>query len=304
MTHPSTPARETLSGIGYMVLGIGSFSAMDAIGKWLVRDHSIFEILAVRSTLVALLLLAVAPAFGGRGALRSSQPWAHLTRSLCGVGAFLFFFASVRYLPLADAVAVAFGGPFIVTALSVPLLKESVDGRRWAAIMVGFVGMLLIVQPTSDSFRPAALLVIASSFAYALMMIMTRWMHQRSGNTEKTFTFVFYTFVVQAAAGWLGVAVLGRGVSTSDLGLIVAMGLLALLGHIGLTLGFQRAPVSVVAPFEYTALVWATILGFTVFGDFPGAMVWVGVAIIVGAGLYTIARQRSAAAEKPRLDLT
>ena len=118
MKRPSITARENLAGIAYMVLGIGSFSAMDAIGKWLVRDHSLFEILAIRSTLMTVLLLAVVPAFGGRSVLWSSQSRAHLVRSLCGVAAFLFFFASVRYLPLADAVAVAFGGPFIVTALS------------------------------------------------------------------------------------------------------------------------------------------------------------------------------------------
>jgi drug/metabolite transporter (DMT)-like permease len=293
MKRSSSTAKESLHGIAYMVLGIASFSAMDAIGKWLVRDHSLFEILAIRSTLVTLFLLVITPAFGGRSALGSSQPWAHVARSLCGVAAFLFFFASVRYLPLADAVAVAFGGPFIVTGLSVPLLKEHVDGRRWAAIMVGFLGMLLIVQPAGEGFRPAALLVIASSFCYAMMMIMTRWMHQRSGGIEKAFTFVFYTFAIQSVAGWLGFVALGRGMSTSDLGFIVAMGPLALMGHIGVTLAFQRAPVSVVAPFEYTALVWATMLGFMVFGDFPGTWVWVGVAIIIAAGLYTIERQRS-----------
>jgi len=216
---------------------------------------------------------------------------------LCTVGAFLFFFLSVRYLPLADAVAIAFGGPFIVTALSGPLLGEHVDGRRWAAIFVGFLGMLLVVQPTGEGFRPAALLVIASSFTYALMMIVTRWMHQRSGNGERTFTFVFYTFAVQGMSGWVGVVVLGRGVGASDLGLITAMGGLALCGHIGLTLAFRRSPASVVAPFEYTALVWATLFGFTVFGDFPAAAVWAGVTIIVAAGLYTVRRERAEGSE-------
>ncbi len=300
MKRASTRTQESLAGIAYMVLGIASFSLMDAIGKWLVRDHSVFEILAVRSTLITLVLLAVSLLFGGRGALRSNQPWAHIARSLCGVGAFLFFFTSVRHLPLADAVTVAFGGPFIVTALSVPLLKEQVDGGRWAAIAIGFLGMLLIVQPSGEGFRPAALLVIASSFCYALMMIMTRWMHQRSGSTEKTFTFVFYTFAVQAVAGWLGTATQTRALSVPDLGLILAMGALALAGHIGITLAFQRAPVSVVAPFEYTALVWATFLGFTVFGEFPAVMVWTGVAIIVGAGLYTIQRERKGISEEDR----
>lgn len=301
MKRAATKTQESLAGIAYMVLGIGCFSLMDAIGKLLVRHHSVFEILAVRSTIITLALLAVSPLFGGRRALWSRQPWAHWMRSLCGAGAFLFFFTSVRYLPLADAVAVAFGGPFIVTALSVPLLKERVDGGRWAAIAIGFLGMLLIVQPTTEGFRPAALLVIASSFSYALMMIMTRWMHQRSDNTEKTFTFVFYMFAVQAIVGWLGTATLTRSLGAADMGWILAMGALALAGHIGITLAFQRAPVSVVAPFEYTALVWATFLGFTVFGDFPGAMVWVGVAIIVAAGLYTIQRERAGngAEERP-----
>lgn len=286
-----------LAGIGYMTYGIASFAAMDAVGKWLVVDYSVFQILALRSTFVAILLTAVMPLVGGRDAIRTSQRAAHWGRSLCSVLAFLFFFTSVRYLPLADAVAVAFGGPFIVTALSVPLLGEHVALRRWLAIGVGFVGMLFIVQPTGAGFRPAALLVIASSFSYAMLMIMSRWMAQRSNGEEKTFTFIYYTFVVQTLCGWL--ALLGlysmsggwRPMTAEDVGLTAVMGALALSGHFGITRAFQLAPVSVVAPFEYTALVWATLLGFTVFGEFPGADVWIGVAIIVAAGLYTIHRE-------------
>lgn len=284
-----------LAGIGYMTLGIAAFSAMDAIGKWLVRDFSVFQILALRSTFVAVLLTAIMPLLGGRDAIRSRQRAAHIGRSVCSILAFLFFFTSVRYLPLADAVAVAFGGPFIVTALSVPLLREHVDLRRWLAIGVGFVGMLLIVQPTGAGFRPAALLVIASSVAYAFLMIMSRWMSRRSGGEEKTFTFLYYTFVLQMLFGWAvmyGVLDGWQPMTTEELGLSAAMGALALAGHFGITRAFQRAPVSVVAPFEYTALVWATLLGFAVFGEFPGADVWLGVAIIIVAGLYTISRER------------
>ena len=284
-----------LAGIGYMTLGIAAFSAMDAMGKWLVRDFSVFQILALRSSFVAVFLTALMPLLGGREAVRSTQRAAHLGRSLCSILAFLFFFTSVRYLPLADAVAVAFGGPFIVTALSVPLLKEHVDLRRWIAIGVGFVGMILIVQPTGAGFRPAALLVIASSFAYAFLMIMSRWMSSRSNGKEKTFTFLYYTFVLQTLFGWLVVlGILGgwQPMTNAEIGLGAGMGALALAGHFGITRAFQLAPVSVVAPFEYSALVWATILGFTVFGEFPGADVWVGVAIIIVAGLYTILRER------------
>ncbi len=294
----SASRRENLSGIGFMTLGIASFSLMDAIGKSLVSVYSTFQILAVRSTMVTLVLLAVMPVFGGRSTVASRQPWAHSARSLCSVVAFFFFFTAVRFLPLADAVAVAFGGPFIVTALAVPLLGEHVTARRWAAVAVGFFGMLLIVQPSGQGFRPAGLLVVASSVSYALMMIMTRWMHRRVRSQEKTFTFVFYTFAIQAASGWLGVAPVWRTMEIHDLGLVFAMGALALGGHIGITLAFQHAPVSVVAPFEYTALIWATLLGFVVFGEFPEAEVWLGVAIIVAAGLYTIRGENSEAEEQ------
>lgn len=287
--------RGRLAGIGYMMLGIASFASMDAIGKWLVRDVSVLQILAVRSTLVTLFLAAALPFMGGFSLVRSPQLRAHWVRALCGTGAFLFFFTSVRFLPLADAVAVAFGGPFIVTALSVPLLGEHVGERRWIAIAVGFVGMILIVQPTGEAFHPAALLVILASFSYALMMILTRWMARRRED-EKTTTFVFYTFFVQALVGWLAGAFAPgsfRSLSGMDFALILAMGALALSGHFGITRAFQRAPVSVVAPFEYSALVWATLLGVVVFGEFPSGYVWLGVAIVVAAGLYSIHSERT-----------
>ena len=132
--------RDKLAGIGFILLGIAAFASMDAIGKWLVRDYSVFQVAAVRSTMVLGVLVLALPFVGWTDAIRSEQLGAHVGRAACGFAAFVFFFTSVRYLPLADAVAVAFGGPFIVTALSVPLLGEHVGGRRWAAIGVGFVG--------------------------------------------------------------------------------------------------------------------------------------------------------------------
>jgi drug/metabolite transporter (DMT)-like permease len=282
---------ETLAGIGYMMFGIVCFAAMDAAGKWVVRDISVFQLLALRSGLVAALLLSAAPFLGWRRAFHTTQPRAHLFRSLCSTLAFLFFFASVRFLPLADAVAIAFGGPFIVTALSVPILAEHVDRARWIAVATGFLGMLLIVQPTGEAFRPAALLVIASSFSYALVMVLTRWMSRRSDRTERTYTFLVYTFVFQALVGFTFGLSRWKAMSGFELLLTGAVGLLALGGHFGITVAFQHAPASVVAPFEYTALVWATLFGFFVFGDFPALSVWLGVAVIVSSGLYTLHRE-------------
>ncbi len=273
-----------------MLAGVASFAGMDAIGKWAVREFSVFQVLAVRSAVAASILLLLAPYFGGREVLRTSQPAAHVLRSLCSTVAFLFFFASVRVLPLADAIAVEFGGPFIVVALSVPFLGERVGRSRWIAVGVGSLGMLLVAQPSGKGFRPEALLVLLASFSYSLMMVLTRWMAERSGGKERTFTFLVYTFGVQGLVGLVGLGALAvwEPMSGFDVALTAAMGVFTLCGHLGVTAAFQRAPASVVAPFEYTALVWATIFGFLFFGDFPGPMVWMGVAIIVGAGLYTL----------------
>jgi len=276
-----------------MILAIAAFSAMDATGKWLVAELSVFQILAIRSTIATVVLVAMSPWLGGRACFETRQPGRHLVRASCALAAFLFFFTSVRFLPLADAVAVAFGGPFIVTALSVPFLGEVVRLRQWVAIALGFIGMLLIVQPSGDGFRPAALLVVAASVSYAFVMILTRAMARRSGGAERTFAFLFYTFSLHAVVGWVGVLGRWQPLSATEWWLTVAMGLLALVGHFGMTRAFQLAPVSVVAPFEYTALVWATLLGVLVFGEFPGAEVWLGVSVIVGAGIYTIRQEAS-----------
>jgi drug/metabolite transporter (DMT)-like permease len=276
-----------------MVLGVASFAAMDAIGKWAVRDFCVFQVLTVRSAVAAAILLALAPYFGGREVLRTSQPAAHVLRSLSSTAAFLLFFAAVRVMPLADAIAIEFGGPFLVVALSVPLLSERVGRRRWIAVAVGFLGMLLVAQPTGRGFRPEALLVLLASVSYSLMMVLTRWMAERSGGKERTFTFLVYTFAVQGLVGVLGAPGGWVRMSGFDVALTSAMGVFTLCGHLGVTAAFQRAPASVVAPFEYTALAWATVFGFLFFGDFPGAMVWIGVAIIVAAGLYNIQKETS-----------
>jgi drug/metabolite transporter (DMT)-like permease len=284
---------ESLSGMLFMVFGIASFAGADAIGKWMVADYSVFQVLLVRSISAVLVLVALAPIFGGREVARTSQPWAHLARSLCSTLAFLFFFASVRFLPLADAVAVEFGGPFLVMALSVPILGERIDRGRWLAVVAGFAGMLLIVQPTGRGIRPEALLILASSFSYAFMMVLTRWMARRTGGEERTFTFLVYTMSLQLLVGLAGAFLSWREMTGFDLALTLAMGVFALGGQFGVTAAFQKAPASVVAPFEYTALVWATFFGVFIYGDFPAPPVWIGVAVIVAAGLYTLRRENA-----------
>jgi drug/metabolite transporter (DMT)-like permease len=276
------------AGIGYMVLGVASLSGMDALGKRVAADYSVFQMLAIRSTVAIVLLVLLLSLRGGLRTLRTAQPLGHALRSLCGLVAFVTFYTALRHMPLADAVAVAFGSPFLVTVLAGLLLKERVSSGQWLAIAVGFTGMVLIVKPDARGFRPAALLVVASGVAYALMMVLARAMTRPGRPHEATFSFVFYMLVGQATAGWLVALAAWRRPDALALAEMGAMGVLGICGNYGLAEAFRSAPVAKVAPFEYTGLIWAVLFGAVLFGDVPSASFWLGSAVIVAAGLYTL----------------
>jgi len=271
-----------------MVLGVAGLSWMDALGKRVAAGYSVFEMLAIRSTVAVALLLGLLAVTRNLRALRTGQPLQHALRSLCGLVAFTTFYAALRHLPLADAVAVSFGSPFLVTALGRVLLNEPVGARRWMAITVGFLGMLLIVRPTGAGFNPAALLILVSGMAYALMMVMARWMTRPGRPAESTWSFVFYMLAGQTAAGWLATPGVWKTPDGAALAEMTAMAVFGVLGNYGLAQAFRAAPVATVAPFEYTGLVWAVLLGAVLFGQVPAPTFWVGAAIIIGAGLYTV----------------
>ena len=201
--------------------------------------------------------------------------------------AFVCFYASLRHLPLADAVAIAFASPFLITALGRYVLKEAVTARQWLAIAVGFLGMLVIVRPGASGFHPAALLVVVCSLAYASLMILTRWMTRPHRPPETNSAFVFY-MRPEGGVGWLVAATRWRTPDAPALLEMAGMGVLGIIGNFGLAQAFRVAPVATVAPFEYTGLIWAVVLGSVLFGDVPTPSFWVGAAIIVWAGLQAV----------------
>jgi drug/metabolite transporter (DMT)-like permease len=276
------------AAISYMVMAVFCLSLMDALGKKVAADYSVFQMLAVRSSVAVAILTVLLSATGGLRRLRTRQPRAHAARSACGFVAFVSFYAALRHLPLADAVAIAFGSPFLVTALAHFFLKERAGPGRWLAIGVGFLGMLLIVRPGAAGFHPAALLVLVSAVAYAVLMLLARWMTRPERPHENTTAFVFYMLAGQAAAGWLIAIPSWRTPDLRALAAMAAMGVVGILGNYGLAQAFRSAPVATVAPFEYTGLIWAVTLGAVFFGDVPAPTFWVGAAVIVVAGLYTL----------------
>ena len=213
--------------------------------------------------------------------------------------AFVTFYASLRHLSLADAVAIAFASPFLITALGRFALKEHVSPRQWLAIAVGFFGMLVIVRPGASGFHPAALLVVVCSVAYAGLMVLTRWMTRPHRPAETNSAFVFYMLAGQAAVGWLVTATRWQTPEGVHLAEMAGMGVLGIIGNYGLAQAFRLAPVATVAPFEYTGLIWAVVLGAVFFGDLPAPSFWIGAAIIVWAGLTAV---RSSSERASRYD--
>ena len=206
------------------------------------------------------------------------------------LGSTLLNFAALRYLQLDEAIALIFSTPFFVAALSGPLLGEWVRWRRWSAIAVGFIGVLVVTRPDAGSFHPAALLSLSAAVLYAIYSIMTRILARADSNA----TTLFYSNIVGAVAL---IPVLPFVWTTPSRPLLVALtagtGLAGGFGHYLLIAAHRLTPAAVLSPFIYTEIVWVTILGFIVFGDLPTRWTITGAAIVIASGLYILHRERT-----------
>jgi drug/metabolite transporter (DMT)-like permease len=247
------------------------------------------EITWARFTGHLIVMLAVFLPQYGRRLIATRRPLVQIARSLLMLVSNGVFVMAIATVPLATASAIGFTSPLIVTALSVPLLREQVGWRRWSAVMVGFCGALLIIRPGTGFHDPAVLLLLASSGAYALYQIATRWvMAHDSPATGIIFAALF---------GSLGTSLLLPFVwvtpqSLTDLAMLLALGGLGGLGHFLVIKAFQAAPAAVIAPLGYVELLGTATLGYLIFANFPDALTWVGALIIIASGLYIAMRER------------
>ena len=282
-TRPDRP----LIGIAFLVFGVGLFSLMDASGKFLVGSYSVFQIVAIRGVVSVAILAPILFREHGVNVLRAGRPLSLILRSGLGVAAMLLFFTGIHYLPLADATAIGFSGAIFMTVFSAIFLREKVEWQRWTAIALGFVGALVVARPGSETFHWAGLLLLLCAVLYAGMMTMTRFL----ARSESHATMVFYHSVISTLVGAVVLPFIWVTPGWGELMLMVGMGVLATAGHMIFAQAFREAPVSVLAPFEYTALLWASLLGFFVWGDVPGINVWAGSVILIVAGLYILYRE-------------
>ena len=277
-----------LLGIGLMLLAMLLFEVMDAVAKWLVSDDmSAIQVIAVRSWFIVAMIPPILMFRGELSELATRKPWHHLLRGMIGVIAPFSFFSALETLPLADATVVFFSGAFILTAASALLLKERVGIHRWSAVAIGFGGVVIAMNPRGGGPLAAYLLVLCAATIYSLIFITGRQLSRRDSVISLVFSLhLGMGLVATALLPWVWVPL-----DFAALAQLFVMALIALVAHYVFAAAFARAEVSALAPFEYTALLWAVIIGYAVWGDIPSFEVWLGAAVIVGCGLYVIRRE-------------
>ena len=281
------PVASTARGIAWMVLATLLFVSLDTTAKYLTAHYPVEQVVWARFTF-HFLFVAMLLAPRGCTAFVSQRPGLQLFRSCFMLGANVCFFLAIRTMALVEASAIVFCGPLFVTALSVPLLGERVGARRWCAVAVGFCGAMIVIRPGIDILQSVAVLPLMAAFSFAFYQIFTR----KLATVDAPLTTLFYTSVVGVVCMSLIVPFVWKQPDLLGWALMCLAGLFGAVGQLALIKAIQLAPVSVVAPFNYLGLLWASALGFLFFGDLPDRYTLIGAAVIAASGIYILHRER------------
>src|SRR5579872_4020505 len=284
---PPEAEERPLAAIGLVLLSLVLFSGLDACSKVLVASYSPILITWGRYAANLVLLLPFLW-WAGPHPFATAGIGLQIGRGVAMGGSSVLFIAGLAKMAMADATSVAFAAPLIVTALSIPFLGEKVGIRRWSAVAVGFVGVMIIVQPGSSTFHPASLFPLGSAACWAAGLVITRRIKTR----DATLTTLLYTTGVAFLIASVFLPWVWQPLPLSALALIALMGVLSSAGQYFLLLGYQRGPASLLAPFSYMQIITSTFWGAVLFGTWPGASTLIGAAIVVASGLYVLHRER------------
>jgi len=291
--------RSILSGITFMCLGVISMVALDVTARWLMETYSLPQLVLLRSTFSMLLIFGFVAVRGQMVSLRTARPGWQFFRSILMAGSMFAFFHALRVIPLANVIIIAFAAPIIVTSLSRPLLGETVGVWRWTAVIVGFLGVLVVLRPGSDLMEPAALIALAGSVMYAGLSLTAR----KLSTTESTASLSLYAFGIPWLLGAIGSRTVWITPAALDWAMFALCGLFGGLAIVFINAAYQRAAAAVVVPFEYTGLVWAAAAGFAIWDEVPKLNDMLGAAIIIASGLVILFREtRIRHRPQPQLD--
>ena len=312
---PAARVDRPLHGIAFILVGASVFPVQDVLIKGLSGEYAVLQIVFVRSAVALALFAWLLWRERDSAAFPIQEPWLHVVRGLLGLVSFTTYYMAIAALPLATVASVAFAAPLFVTTLSALVLGEPVDRRSWSAVVVGFVGVLVVLRPGAAAFEPAALLAVLSAVCYALSQTLTRELGRTHSGAAIVLTATLVAAVVAGASGLVAggggqeaglhpsLAFLVRGwvlPPWGALGRMVLCGLVASVGMYCLTQAYRVAPGSTVAPFEYIMIGWAVLWGYVFWGDVPGPSTVIGVAVTVGAGVYVLHHQAVSHRERRR----
>ncbi len=271
-----------------MIVGGLLLTTQDGISKWLTADFHPGEIMFYRGLFTFVPIIAIVAWSGGLGQLKSRNLKGTMIRAVLGAGTSIFVVVSFIYLPLADALAIIFLSPIMLTALSGPMLGEPVGWRRWLAVFIGFAGVMLMVRPSAEGIPYYYFFPLLTALLSALRDVATR----RLRNDDSSVSILFYSMAAGILAGAISMPMFGaHWPSPSQWGLFAAAGILNSLSHLLTIQALLLAPGGTMAPFRYLSLVWAAVMGYAIWGDVPDSFKLAGAALVVGAGLFILYRE-------------
>lgn len=288
------PANARLIGIALMCGATVFFTGIDTSAKYLNQYMDTVQVVWARYLGAFLVGCLFVNPISVPGLTRTMRPWLQLGRSVLLLLSTILNVFALRYLQLDETMSILFATPLLVALLSIPILGETIGPRRWAAIIVGFIGILIITRPGLGHMHPAAFLTVVGTFCFALYNISTRILSE----TDSSGTTLFYSNLFGAVVMSLAVPVVWTWPKDLfQIGILVLMGACGAIGHYLLILAHRLAPASILAPFIYTQLIWVTVSGYLVFGDLPNHWTLVGAIIVVASGLYLLYRERKVRGE-------
>lgn len=304
-SNESSPAAQTATvraaavsparGVACMLAATFLFAVFNATAKWLSGDYDPFQIVFFRGVFGLLPLLGLlAWERVGPAVLISRRIDLQLLRGGLALASIICFILAYRSMPLADTLAIGYAAPIIVTMLSVPLLAERVGLHRWAAVVVGFGGVLMIVRPGTGVFDPAALFALLGALLYALMMLVTRYL----GRVDSTLCTMTHSTILFILACGAVLPLVWVTPDLVDMALFATVGIVSGAGMFFFVRAFHHGEAATIAPFDYSAMLWAIVLGFAIWGDVPGWLTLVGMLVVVVSGLYIMRRESMRARQK------
>ena len=281
--------RPPVSGILCMIGGALALTINDGMAKYLTETYPVGQVMALRGTFILCLLIFLFISARKKLNLKIYSWRNNFYRAAAMTGSTFCFITGLSYLPIADAIAIAFAAPLLTTLLAVFCLRERVGLHRWVAIFFGFIGVIIIVQPTDDAFKVAALAPLGAAFFGAIRDVITR----KITSSESSFTILLTSMFLITLAGYLTFPLGWSEFQVEHIWLFLCSSILVGAAQYLMIEAFRLGEVGLISPFKYSSLLWAVIIGFIVWGDIPGYFVLVGATILIISGVYLLRAEKN-----------